>query len=130
MKIEWNDGYKIGQDDIDAQHQHLFELTNAVVAAADDDDVPALRKLFMALYQHTREHFELEEALMRKHNFPGTVARTGYHNRLLTRLNALSQDVGQGQVDKPAIEQLMGDWALCHIPQDDALIAAFIAGKA
>lgn len=126
MTIEWKEAYKIGQDDIDAQHQHLFELTNALMAT---DDVPTLRKLIMALYKHTREHFEFEEGLMRKHNFPGTLEHIGYHNSLLTRLNAISQDVGKGLVDKSAIEQLMSDWVLRHTQHDDALIAAYIAGK-
>jgi len=127
MTIEWKAAYKIGQDDIDAQHQHLFELTNALMAT---DDVPTLRKLVMQLYKHTREHFELEEALMRKHNFPGTGDHTNYHNSLLTRLNAISLDVGKDQVDKPAIEKLMTDWALQHTQHDDAMIAAYIAKKA
>lgn len=124
MTFEWKDAYKIGQEDIDKQHQHLFELTNALVAA---DDLPTLRGLIMQLYKHTREHFEAEEALMRKVYFPGVIPHTGYHNSLLNRLNAISQEVGQGRVNKPAIEQLMADWALRHIPNDDALIAAFIA---
>lgn len=127
MTIEWKEAYKIGQDEIDAQHQHLFELTNALMAA---DDVPTLRKIIMALYKHTREHFELEEALMRKHNFPGTEGHTNYHNSLLSRLNAISQEAGQGKVNKAAIEKLMSDWAIQHTQCDDALIAAYIAGKA
>jgi len=127
MTIEWKEAFKIGQDDIDKQHQDLFALTNALIAA---DDVPTLRQLLMQLYKHTREHFELEEALMRKHNFPGTGDHTNYHNSLLTRLNAISQDVGKGQVDPSAIETLMSDRALQHTQHDDALIAAYIAKKA
>lgn len=127
MTMQWKDAYKIGQDDIDAQHRHLFELTNALIAA---HDVPTLRKLIMQLYKHTREHFELEEALMHKLNFPGATAHTGYHNSLLRRLNAISQEVGQSRVNKLEVEQLMTDWALRHIPIDDALIAAFIAEQA
>ncbi len=127
MTIEWKEAFKIGQDDIDKQHQDLFALTNALIAA---DDVPTLRQLLMQLYKHTREHFELEEALMRKHNFPGTGDHTNYHNSPLTRLNAISQDVGKGQVDPSAIETLMSDRALQHTQHDDALIAAYIAKKA
>lgn len=127
MTTEWKEAYNIGQDDIDAQHQHLFKLVKALMAA---DDVPTLRKLLMALYKHTREHFEAEEALMRKHKFPGTVPHTHNHNMLLAQLNVISQEVGQGKVDKSAIEKLMSEWALSHILRDDMLIATFIAGKA
>ena len=126
MGIEWNEAYKIGHAETDAQHQHLFEMINAFDAA---NDVPSLRKVLMQLYKHTREHFELEEALMRKVKFPDTLAHTNAHNSLLTRLNALSQDVGQGKVDKLAINKLMTDWALGHVVVDDAKIATFIAAQ-
>jgi hemerythrin-like metal-binding protein len=98
-------------------------MINALDAA---NDVPSLRKVLMQLYKHTREHFELEEALMRKVRFPDTLAHTQSHNNLLARLNALSQDVGQGKVDKLAINKLMTDWAMGHVVVDDAKIAAFI----
>lgn len=123
MGIEWKESYKIGHAGIDEQHQRLFELINALTVASD---LPSLRKALMQLYRHTREHFELEEALMRKVNFPDTLAHTNAHNCLLTKLNALSQDVGQGNVDKLAIDQLLADWALGHVVKDDAKIAAFI----
>ena len=126
MLIEWNEACKIGHAETDAQHQHLFEMINAFDAA---NDVPSLRKVLMQLYKHTREHFELEEALMRKVKFPDTPAHTTAHNSLLTRLNALSQDVGQGKVDKLAINKLMTDWALGHVVVDDAKIATFIAAQ-
>jgi hemerythrin len=124
MSIEWQDAYKVGYADIDAQHQHLFDLTNDLMAA---EDLPTLRWLIMQLYKHTREHFELEEGLMRKLNYPGASAHTGYHDSLLIRLNALSQQVGQGEFNKPVVEKLMTDWALRHIPNDDSVFANFMA---
>ena len=127
MSIEWNEAYKIGHPAIDTQHQRLFELTRALMAA---DNQPVLRGLLMQLYKHTREHFELEEALMRKLNFPNTGAHTDSHNQLLIRLNGVCQEVGQGQVNKPVVDALMTDWALRHIAHDDAQLAAFMARQA
>lgn len=123
MTLEWKDSYKIGYPGIDAQHQHLFELTNALLAT---DDVPTLQRLVMELYKHTREHFEAEEALMRQCKFPDVAAHTNYHNELLRRLNDVSQQLGQGVFDRPALALLMSDWAQRHIPHDDAPIAQFI----
>lgn len=51
---------------------------------------------------------------------------TGYHNKLLSRLNTISKQVGQGVFDKPALMSLMADWALRHTVQDDAPLAAFL----
>lgn len=124
MSIEWKEAYKIGQAEIDKQHQQLFGLVNAMMAA---DNLPSVRKLIMELYKHTREHFELEERLMRQHKFPDIDLHTSHHNQLLGRLNEVSQEVGKGQLNKAGIEELMYDWALKHIPQEDARLATFMA---
>lgn len=123
MTLQWKDSYKIGHPGIDAQHQHLFALANTLLAT---DDVPTLQRLVMELYKHTREHFEAEEALMRKYQYPTLAAHADYHNMLLARLNAISEGVGQGALDKPMLTQLMSDWALRHVAQDDAPIVGFI----
>ncbi|TXT41484.1 MAG: hemerythrin [Comamonadaceae bacterium] len=123
MSIEWNESYKIGQAEIDQQHQHLFALTRALL---EETDETRMRSLIMLLYKHTREHFELEEHLMRQLNFPDLHAHVHDHSHLLGKLNAISKEMGQGVFNKPALEQLMGDWTLRHILQDDAALAAFM----
>jgi hemerythrin len=126
MKIDWNDSYKIGDATIDAQHQHLFELINKLLAA---EELGAIKVIMMQLYKHTREHFAHEEALMRKLKFPDYQGHTGNHNQLLARLNQLSAAIGKGVVDKPAIQTLMTDWALRHVPYDDGLLTAYVTAQ-
>lgn len=123
MGIEWKDSYKLGDDKLDAQHQHLFDLAKKILAA---EDVTAVRLLALELYKHTRVHFEEEEAQMRQRQYPGLASHIESHNRLLGRLNSLSQAIGQGTFDKPALDALMTDWAMFHIPLDDARFEAFL----
>ena len=126
MSIEWKDSYKIGDPEVDQQHQYLFELTNEFIAA---DSLGAMRGLMIQLYKHTREHFEREEDLMRQVNFPDLARHQDHHNQLLRRLSELSMDVGKGYMNKPAIVGLMTEWATKHIPQEDALVVAFMRPK-
>jgi hemerythrin len=126
MSIEWKDSYKIGDAEVDAQHQYLFELTNELMAV---DSMKDLRALMMLLYKHTREHFEHEEALMRKVAYPEVDEHVQHHNKLLDRLNLLSMDVGKGHMSKPAIEALMTEWALRHVTHDDAQFSQFLASR-
>jgi hemerythrin-like metal-binding protein len=123
MRIEWNESYLIGEPDIDRQHQHLFELTNQVIA---NDNIETLRQLVMQLFKHTREHFELEEALMRILKVPDCKVHTEYHNQLLDRLNVISAGIGKGQDYKAELVELMTGWALHHIPESDAVLAGYI----
>ncbi len=123
MSIDWKDSYKIGDPEVDQQHQYLFELTNEFIAA---DSLSQMRSLMILLYKHTREHFEKEEQLMRDVNFPDLAIHQEHHNKLLSRLSELSMDVGKGFMNKPAIVGLMTDWATKHIPLEDALVVAFM----
>jgi len=127
MSIEWKDSYKIGDPDIDQQHQYLFELINEFMVV---DSLSNLRALLMLLYKHTREHFEKEEELMRKIDFPEYAVHQEHHNQLLRRLSELSMDVGKGYMNKPAINALMSDWASKHVLLDDAKISKFMASQA
>jgi hemerythrin len=124
MNVEWKDAYKIGHAEIDQQHQRLFELTNALMAAKD---VGELRRSMVQLYKHTREHFDLEESLMRQYKYPELAQHTEMHDNLLSRLNEVSEEVGRGQVNRSALVQLMGTWALHHIPHEDAQFAVFMS---
>lgn len=126
MSIEWQDSFKIGDTEVDEQHKYLFELTNEFIAA---DSLGSMRSLMILLYKHTREHFEREEVLMRRVNFPGVGLHQEHHNTLLRRLSELSMDVGKGYMNKPAIVALMTEWATKHIPQEDAQVVAFMANQ-
>ena len=126
MTIEWKDSYKIGDAEIDAHHQYLFELTNEFIAA---DSLKSMRELMILLYRHTRVHFESEEALMRRVGFAGLAEHQEHHNHLLQRLSELSMDVGKGYMNKPAIVALMRDWTTKHIQVEDAQLVAFMTGQ-
>ncbi|MCB8745336.1 hemerythrin domain-containing protein [Rhodoferax sp. U2-2l] len=123
MHIEWKDSYQLGDHNLNVQHRQLFELANKILAT---DDVATIRSLAVELYRHTRIHFEDEEALMRERQYPGLASHIESHNRLLGRLNGLSQAIGRGRVDKAALQGLMTDWAMFHIPQEDARFEAYL----
>jgi hemerythrin len=124
MKVEWKDSYKIGNAEIDQQHQELFALINALLVPLDE---AGLKSLIMKLYRHTREHFEAEEALIRKLKFVDCKGHTNNHNSLLARLNQISSGVGKGRLDQAAFHALMHDWAMRHVVIDDAPLARCIA---
>jgi hemerythrin len=127
MKVEWKDAYKTGHEVIDQQHQRLFELTNALMEAHHVGD---LRHAMVLLYKHTREHFDIEELLMRQCRYPDLRPHAEMHDNLLSRLNEISEEVGRGHVNRSALVQLMDDWALHHIPHEDAEFAVFMVQSA
>ena len=124
MGVEWLDSYKTGDELLDATQKKLFELTNEFLAS---DDLTVLRPVIVSLCKQARAHFELEEALMRRINYPDLEAHTAQHQLLLDRLISRSMDVGKGHMNKPAIAALMQDWATQHVPGEDARLTQFLA---
>jgi hemerythrin-like metal-binding protein len=123
MNIEWKDSYRIGEEAIDRQHQELFVLANAMFGASDKG---ALRLCAIQLYQHVREHFADEEALMKMVAFPGYKAHVESHNRILKNLGEVSHAIGKDAMDPKVVVEFLTDWGLKHIPHDDAQVAAFV----
>ena len=124
MGVEWLERYKIGDEVVDATQKKLFELTNVFLAS---DDLTVLRPVIVALCKQAKAHFELEEALMRRTGYPDLEAHMAQHQKLLDRLISRSMDVGKGYMNKPAIAALMQDWALHHVPEEDARLTQFLA---
>jgi hemerythrin len=124
MSVQWLSSYKIGDVEADAMQEKLFALTSTFLAS---DDLTVLRPTIVALCKQARAQFELEEALMRRVNFPGLQEHMAQHQILLDRLIGRSMDVGKGYMNKPAIAALMQDWCERHVPEDDAKLGRFLA---
>ncbi len=126
MGVEWLDSYKVGHEAVDTTKKKLFELTNTFLAS---DDLTVLRPVIVALCKQAKAHFELEETLMRRISFPDMEAHMAQHQKLLDRLIGRSMDVGKGYMNKPAIAALMQDWAVNHVPVEDARLGQFLASS-
>jgi hemerythrin-like metal-binding protein len=123
MSIEWKDVYRIGDAEIDAQHEELFSKINKFLVANDRASQTASA---MSLYQYTREHFKHEEDLMRRVNFPDIAPHVEQHNDLISRLNDVSLAIANGTLNKADLEAFLADWTKNHIRIFDTRIASFV----
>ena len=126
MQIEWKDSFKLGDAEIDAQHQQLFALANEFLRASGKAE---LTHCAIKLYKHTREHFEVEERVMRKLQLPGLASHVEWHNAMITRLNAISQSIQSETLREQDLVQLMTDWAQQHILVQDAELIPYLSEK-
>lgn len=124
MKFEWQASFSVGDPLIDVHHQTMFDLANDMLKATDQD---SLRLCVMRLYKHVREHFSEEEALMRKVHYPAYKEHVASHDLLLKALGTLSEQIGKDKASPEAIQALLLDWALNHIPKSDAKLAGYLS---
>ncbi len=100
LRLNWMEAYECGEPTIDAQHRELFELGNALIAAAVGGDAapgswrPALVALD-ALVAHVVRHFQDEEAILARHGYPRLAEHKRAHAGLLKRAGELAAAVDE-----------------------------------
>lgn len=90
VQLVWRRAYECGHDEIDAQHQDLFRVTNKLLDAVlgerpDDELATAVKHLLDKL----AEHFRHEEKIIRAAGFPGAEAHAAVHDDLLERAHEM-----------------------------------------
>jgi hemerythrin len=124
MTLAWNNTYKIGNTEIDAQHKELFARANEFLLARDK---ASLTRSTMGFFKYTREHFSHEEDLMRAVNYPFAVDHIAQHNELISKLNLIAENVANGTLDRISVETFLSNWLLSHIGASDTKLAAYAA---
>jgi len=123
MIICWKSTYKIGDIEIDEQHQALFDKANAFMASIDK---PMLDACATAFYEYTCTHFSHEETLMVDIRYPGFDRHIQQHHKLLASLNEILEDVAESNLSKSRLESFLNDTFLAHIRAFDTQLAAFV----
>ncbi|MDI1243855.1 MAG: bacteriohemerythrin [Rhodoferax sp.] len=123
MAIEWRDSFLLGDADIDTQHQTLFALVNALLAATDKSQ---LTQCVANLLKHTREHFAHEEAFMRDINYPGRTAHLEQHKTLLTKLGHTAELIANYSLTMANLESFLAAWLINHMETLDGPLVTHI----
>lgn len=123
MRIEWKDTYKIGDAEIDAQHEEMFKRINSFLGAADlSSQVEAV----ISLYQHTCAHFKHEENIMRRFSYLNIAAHIAQHEELITRLQQVTSSVADGSLSKVELKSFLSEWTSKHVNLSDAHLSGFL----
>jgi len=124
---KWDDSYKTGHPEVDAQHQHLFQMVNdlhdAIISGKNKEILtPTLQKLA----QYTVEHFRTEEGLMVKVAYPELRGHKRKHEDLIKQVKELVQKYQTGQVVLTiTLSNFLADWLRHHIKEDDLALVKY-----
>jgi hemerythrin len=128
MAPHWDDSLKVGVDVMDEDHRALFVLLQHFDGADDADTAGH----FGALIEHLAEHFDRENALMRRHNFFATHCHEDEHKAVLAQLRGLHAKALTGDVTpiRAYIDRAIGPWFLNHRNTMDWVTAQFLQSHA
>ncbi len=88
----WQAAYLTGHPEIDREHQELFRLVNTLHAGMQkDQDRLALKHMLEDLAAHTDAHFQQEELLMKRWDYPRYERHKQSHEGLKTKVADLLQ---------------------------------------
>jgi len=88
-KLEWLESFELNVPEIDGDHRAILELMKAVRGAASRGHRQRVEHYLDRLFDLCTNHFEREEALMRRGGYPEAEVHAVYHRRLLERAAAV-----------------------------------------
>lgn len=111
---------------MDADHDHQARTVQAIEnAIRRGGEAETIRSLLLGLLDDTREHFEAEQELMQRSNFPGYEAHKTAHDHLLQELRRIEARHRVEGVSEGSIAELK-QWLVEHIRVMDKALGLFL----
>lgn len=112
ITFQWEQRYEIGNKLIDSQHRNLFDITNTVAHAKDQE---TLELQVLRLIEYTKIHFDDEEKLMAKVHYPDIDKHCELHNQLILQLHQYEQIELNAPETVEEFQYFVFEWLINHI---------------
>jgi hemerythrin-like metal-binding protein len=128
--FDWKKEYETGIAEIDAQHQVLVRLMNTLAEASANrasDEISVLNRALVELADYIRVHFQTEEALLARSQYPGIEDHIQAHRNFEKLFSTHLQEALNGQllVVDPLLVFLK-PWLTQHIQHADHLYVPYV----
>ena len=127
IQFLWEEKYSVGDEGIDAQHKQMLELANSLEDEMSAEDA---RSTILRLFQHAREHFADEEALMKKVGYPDLESHRKLHEDLITDLTNISARPFDDRAGVLEFRNFVYEWIIDHIMVKDLDYARYVRKSA
>ncbi|MCF8178246.1 MAG: hemerythrin family protein [Sulfuritalea sp.] len=112
---DWTDKLLTGIDEIDRQHQVLFDVAARLdLAVTSEEKWSAVHFALVELTNFINIHFAVEEALLRLHDYPELEAHIADHRKFSADLAKIKAHSIQNDVSTQ-MTTLVKNWLVSHI---------------
>lgn len=122
--IKWTTDYSVIIEEMDQQHRALFRLINDL---AITDNAKDLNEIVHELISYTEYHFEEEELLLQKNNYPELEAQKKAHRMFVSKITNVT--LTQLMSNKMELLNFLRDWLVQHIMKMDRKYGEYISTK-
>lgn len=114
----------LNYDQIDTDHDEFITLINQLDLASNAD----FPDLFQQLYEHTEQHFDRENQLMKQVAFPAEAEHKGEHQRVLGEFKQFKTRIDKGLITfgRAFIKERLPQWFQLHVTTMDSALVAHI----
>ena len=111
--VEWRDGFRIGVDQIDAEHRHLFVLVKAL-------SVHNVQDTLGELLDYVVTHFTHEQALMESSGFPDFHHHLALHESFSSQVAEFLSSSSEWSDERiQELRKFLNKWRVGHILTHD-----------
>lgn len=129
----WKKEFELGIASIDNQHKRLIEIGNTInrllVMNTDAiDNYDEIIEVIDDLKEYTVYHFQTEEKLFRKYNYPKYNQHKEEHDRFVSYINSMNlhtADMNQSVFLEELLNNIV-NWVFLHIITEDYMYKDFL----
>jgi hemerythrin len=128
--VIWRPELELGVDMMDRHHRGMVRLCGAILETAGTrTGTMAAGNLFLELVGLTAMHFEAEEELMRRSQFPGRMDHQDRHHELSLLLQSWEIRARRARPLNSSFLQHLNQWVENHILGSDKGFSRFLLGR-
>ncbi|GAK61410.1 hypothetical protein U27_01310 [Candidatus Vecturithrix granuli] len=126
--MQWDDQYSVGIKVIDDQHKRLFAMIQDFYDQMRQKHTrEGISTLLKGLADYSLYHFNSEEALMTRHQYPGYLQHKNEHTKFIQKVEEFRLRFDSGQLLIPIeIAEFLKTWLSNHILKTDQQFAPFL----
>lgn len=121
--MEWTDKYITGIDEIDLQHNELFDMIDKFRISVSDptkDSNQDIIEILKFLVNYTMFHFTTEEEYMERISYTGLAAHKLIHKDFISKLHKIMEKVKNNKpFESIELYNFLLDWLKDHIEIED-----------
>jgi hemerythrin len=116
-KLEWEDKYSVGVEELDNQHKRMFAVINELLDSINTNSTEEhLGNIIEALIKYKMFHFETEEKYFKEFNYDGATEHIQKHKEFNDKLNQLKEKYPEYSIEFAfELVDFLEDWLINHL---------------
>lgn len=124
----WNPAWESGVEEVDGQHKELLRRMELLsIKMIEGGELAETERTLLFLRDCVEFHFNAEEALMRKIDYPGLAGHHKVHIEMRKKVNDLVHGYRHGHNIEPSgVMGFLVSWLIEHMNGEDRKMATFV----